>query len=100
MRKETIKNLLTDGGYKQPDNKVVISESGNNFTFVSYGTTIAKHLRETNKTLIGSYWNYSRTTRRYLIKFLNEYCGLTEVFGIKDLRNLRVNKNVEFTKLF
>lgn len=61
------------------NNQVVICE-GNygeyKYEFYSYGTLIATYEEETRRLTLTEYYDYSRTTSKYLKIFLNEYCGL------------------------
>jgi len=52
----------------------------NNYVFQSYNSIIAKRNRETNKiTLDSYYWDYSRTTLKYLKQFLNTNMSKKEI---------------------
>lgn len=52
-----------------------INESDNKIIFQSYGSVIASFNKNTKVlTLDDYYWDYSRTTSKYLYRFINEYC--------------------------
>ena len=59
------------------NNQVVVCE-GNygeyKYEFYSYGTLIATYEEETRRLTLTEYYDYSRTTSKYLKIFLNEYC--------------------------
>lgn len=52
-----------------------INESDDVVIFQSYDSLIASY-DKTNKILVldSYYWDYSRTTIKYLYRFINEYC--------------------------
>ena len=69
------------------NNQVVICDNISyglyEYEFYSYGTLIARYrttrgINENNKDTLQltEYYDYSRTTSKYLKIFLNEYCGL------------------------
>ena len=52
-----------------------INESDNVVIFQSYDSVIASYDKKARVlTLDAYYWDYSRTTSRYLYRFINEYC--------------------------
>ena len=53
-------------------NNQYVIELGSNLYFQSYDTLIAKIDKKENITL-SSYWNYSRTTSKWLYEFLRKY---------------------------
>lgn len=61
------------------NNQVVICE-GNygeyKYEFYSYGTLIATYEDKTRQLALTEYYDYSRTTSKYLKIFLSEYCGI------------------------
>ena len=62
-------------GYK--GNKVVnqlVITDGDNVYFQSYESLVAKKVD--GKITLGPDWDYSRTTMKYLDKWLYDYCGL------------------------
>lgn len=61
--------------------QVIVTINYNEHWFFSYGTLIAKEIKH-EITLDEYYWNYSRTTSKYLAEFL----GVT---------NLELHKNVK-----
>lgn len=72
------------------NNQIAIYESTRGkavHEFYSYGTFIARYeilLNEKNKLTLSSYYDYSRTTSKYLKIFLNDYCD----FYYKDTKEL------------
>ena len=64
------------------NNQVVICESTKEKTiheFYSYGTFIARYEitpHEKSKLMLSEYYDYSRTTSKYLKIFLRDYCGI------------------------
>ena len=51
-----------------------------NYIFQSYNSIIAKRNRETNKIILDDYfWDYSRTTLKYLKQFLNTNMSKKEI---------------------
>ncbi len=62
-------------GYKGNNvvNQFVITD-GDNVYFQSYSSLIAK--KENGKITLGCDWDYSRTTMKYLSKWLYDYCGI------------------------
>lgn len=57
-------------------NQIVITDKGET-TFLSYGTEIARintHKKNNNLSFT-NYWDYSKTTLKYLYQFLNDYKG-------------------------
>lgn len=60
------------------NNQVVVCE-GNygeyKYEFYSYGTLIATYEEETRRLTLTEYYDYSRTTSKYLKVFLNDYCN-------------------------
>lgn len=74
------------------NNQVVLCdyiEYGNiKYEFYSYGTLIATYYSDykgKQKIELTSYYDYSKTTSKYLKVFLQEYCG----FYYKDTKELR-----------
>lgn len=52
-----------------------VNESEDVVIFQSYDSIIASYDKKTRLlTLDAYYWDYSRTTSKYLYKFINEYC--------------------------
>lgn len=61
------------------NNQVVVCE-GNygayKYEFYSYGTLIGTYEEETRSLTLTEYYDYSRTTSKYLKIFLNDYCDI------------------------
>lgn len=66
--------MTTRGGNKTPD-QIICTTAACEKTFISYGTTVAIVDAGGTVTLDSKYWDYSRTTLRYLGKFLG---GMTK----------------------
>ena len=79
-----IRHLRTAGGNKTPDQYEIHSYPY--VVFKSYSSTIAVRNEDTGVTyLVEPYWNnYSATTNRYLLQFLNED-------SIKDVREIALS---------
>jgi len=61
-----------------------------NYIFQSYNSIIAKRNRETNKiTLDSYYWDYSRTTLKYLKEFLNTNMSKKEILNAIELGEIK-----------
>lgn len=70
------------------NNQFVIS-TANGVYFQSYQSVVCKIDRATHKITFSSYWDYSRTTSKYLYQFLREYTSLDyECINKKGLQNL------------
>lgn len=51
-----------------------INESDDKVIFQSYDSVIASYNKNTKVLTLDVYRNYSRTTSKYLYRFINEYC--------------------------
>ena len=69
-----VQNLVNERG-NNTANQFVITDNGNVY-FQSYTTLIAKVNNNGHVTLNESYWDYSRTTSKYLYQFLRRYTAL------------------------
>lgn len=71
----TVKNL--EGNYRREvANQFVISD-GETTIFQSYSSPVVKTWLEngTRRIVFGRDWDYSKTTMKYVHRFLAEYCG-------------------------
>jgi len=64
---------------------VVVFKNG--YVFQSYDSIISCHNKELKITKLFPGWNMSKTTTKYLIKFLNEYCG-ANIENKKDIEEI------------
>lgn len=55
------------------------------YEFYSYGTLISRYEDNTRQLTLTEYYDYSRTTSKYLKIFLQDYCGIY----YKDTNELR-----------
>ena len=61
----------------------------------SYRSIVAKYDKETKIVYLGYDWDYSRTTMKYVKKFIGQCSGAGSKFAIKDLkRALREESNL------
>jgi len=66
-----IENMRTSGGHAAANQFKIWTDDG--CTFQSYRSKIATKANDGSVTLYSPYWdNYSATTNRYLLQFLNE----------------------------
>lgn len=92
---EKIEYFKNRRGFPNPDQAHSITETpeGSVHVFRSYGRVLAvvevKRKGLTRTTLDARYWNYSTTSTRYLIKFLNKVLGLVASSNALDARSLR-----------
>lgn len=105
------KNLLSDRSGRSVANQFVIKTSKGVF-FQSYDTVIAKIDKEGKVTLgidngyysksinLGFGLAYSRTTYKYLCKFLREYgnyeCNANEIRKALKLKEFKISKDLKF----
>tara|TARA_R100000479_G_scaffold22289_1_gene8479 strand:+ start:1078 stop:1341 length:264 start_codon:yes stop_codon:yes gene_type:complete len=52
----------------------------------SYKSIVAKYNKETKIVYLGYDWDYSRTTMKYVKKFIGQCSGAGSDFAIKDLK--------------
>jgi hypothetical protein len=75
-------------------NQTVI-DMGDTVYLQSYKSIVAKYNKETKIVYLGYDWDYSRTTMKYVKKFISECSGASSTFAIKDLkRALREESNL------
>lgn len=84
----SVSNLQTRGG-NPAANQYVISD-GRYYVYQSYTSTIAVYNRFTNNLTLGDRYDFSRTTLRYLRKFL-------ETFAAEFLAELPTGKSFRAT---
>lgn len=63
-------NLQTPSGNPAPNQIILTNEEQT--TFQSYGVTVARITADGKVYLDSTYWNYSKTTSKYLSIFLGE----------------------------
>ena len=82
---------ITNANGNKAVNQFIISK-GDAIYFQSYLTTIAKYYIKGDKLTLDHYTHdMSRTTARYLYRFVNNYCSGNTIFnGVHDVR--RYNK--------
>ena len=100
-------NMKSNNGNIVPNQIIIEDKKRHEYIFQSYGTTIAKVIK--SHRLIGKshfdkfiildkdYWDYSRTTLKYLNKFLTQYKNHTT--NTKEIRKLIKNDVVELLDL-
>tara|TARA_B100001939_G_C16936887_1_gene616411 strand:+ start:1202 stop:1510 length:309 start_codon:yes stop_codon:yes gene_type:complete len=75
-------------------NQTVI-DMGDTVYLQSYVSIVAKYNKETKIVYLGHNWDYSRTTMKYVKKFIGQCSGASSNFAIKDLkRALREESNL------
>ena len=83
-------------------NQIVITDKGES-TFISYGAEIARinTNKKNNNLVFTNYWDYSKTTLKYLYQFLNDYkSDLSNNIYTNILNALKSNnKKQAFSKL-
>ena len=84
--------INTDGG--NPSKDQTHTWDGVEFKFISYGTHIATMNSERELIEVTTYWDYSRTTSKYLYKWLREF-GQYDVRTKKDLQKLCKELDIE-----
>ena len=83
-------NLVTQYAPNQ-----TLIDMGNTVYLQSYKSIVAKYNKETKIVYLGYDWDYSRTTMKYVEKFIGECSGASSNFAIKDLkRALREESNL------
>jgi len=104
-------NMTSNNGNVVPNQIIIEDNKRKEVIFQSYGTTIAKIIKKTsefddknlrilsNKSIIldEKYWDYSRTTLKYLNKFITEYTHNTT--NTKEIRKLIKNDVIELSDL-
>ena len=107
-------NMRSNNGNVVPNQIIIEDKKRKAVIFQSYGTTIAKIIKKTsryeefddknlrflsNKSIIldEKYWDYSRTTLKYLNKFITEYTFNTT--NTKEIRKLIKNDVIELSDL-
>tara|TARA_B100000131_G_C17694600_1_gene442103 strand:+ start:223 stop:555 length:333 start_codon:yes stop_codon:yes gene_type:complete len=99
-------NMMSNNGNVVP-NQIIIEDRKNlEYIFQSYGTTIAKIIKlngmyknHFDKSIIldENYWDYSRTTLKYLNKFITQHTHHTT--NTKEIRKLIKNDVIELSDL-
>tara|TARA_R100001163_G_scaffold54171_1_gene41501 strand:+ start:236 stop:571 length:336 start_codon:yes stop_codon:yes gene_type:complete len=100
-------NMTSNNGNVVPNQIIIEDKKSYEYIFQSYGTTIAKIIK--SNRLIGKshfdkfiildekYWDYSRTTLKYLNMFLTQYTHHTT--NTKEIRKLIKNDVIELSDL-
>ena len=72
IRKPTkVITMTTHGGNPAAEQRIIVDGEGNR-TFQSFNSLIATKDRHGKVTLDETYWDYSRTTTKYLRQFIND----------------------------
>lgn len=74
MKTISVENMKSSKGNLVPNQFIITTKDS--IYFQSYKTLIARINKKTNKVYLDTnYWDYSRTTSKYLYKFIQEYRG-------------------------
>jgi len=102
-------NMTSNNGNVVPNQIIIEDKKRNEIIFQSYGTTIGKIKKAisysngyneiviTDIILDLAYWDYSRTTLKYLNMFLTQYTHHTT--NTKEIRKLIKNDVIELSDL-
>ena len=75
-----------------------IIRKGNNIFFQSYKTIIAKFNTKNNQLTLSEKYDFSRTTIKYLVSFIETIAGIKVNNSKKDLENFVKENNVKIVK--
>ena len=87
-----VENMTSSKGSTVPNQYIIRDSKSNKLTFQSYSSIICEIIKD-DITLDVVYWDYSKTTSRYLSAFLNIPCkdirkGVTSgKYSLKDLNH-------------
>jgi hypothetical protein len=89
-----ISHLLTNGGNAAQNQFTLTTEAGRYFQ--SYDSVIAFIPKDGGAIVLGSDWDYSNTTLRYLYQFLGHpyYCKADIIEALKDGRMVEGDLNI------
>ena len=102
-------NMTSNNGNVVPNQIIIEDKKRHEYIFQSYGTTIAKikkaisYSNGYNEIVINDiildkdYWDYSRTTLKYLNKFISQYTHHNT--NTKEIRKLINNNIIELSDL-
>ena len=79
------------------NDKNIIATNGNIKTFFSYDSKIMEIDTKKGSVKIGKDWNYSRTTQRFLYKFINlyiDYINNTNIYKLYLSNKKIINKKL------
>lgn len=76
--------------YELAKNQTVVVEE-RQLTFFSYGVAICQVKTKELEIILSEKWNYSRTTTKWMNRFLNNYFGV-EIFNTKIINRMLKTK--------
>lgn len=97
MKNTIISNLINNNGRAVANQFIITDFVGDyDIAFQSYDSTVVMRNHKTEEILLGKDWEYSRTTMKYVVFFLNHYLGLDSIKSVSDIRKaLKNGRTVE-----
>lgn len=96
LKSFNVKNMKSSRGKEVPNQFIISTNKG--YLFQSYKTNIAFIDSENNLYLDKYYWDYSRTTSKYLYSFIEKYKffrpdkkSLLELIKEKEVKEVNLN---------
>ena len=93
-------NMTSNNGNVVPNQIIIEDKKRKEVIFQSYGTTIAKKITNNNISNIvldENYWDYSRTTLKYLTKFIFDFMHIAT--NTKEIRKHIKDGNIKLSNL-
>lgn len=95
--KVKVRNLKSPKTGREVPNQFIIGLGAECVMFQSYNVVVAK--KEKNQIILDeNYWDYSRTTLKYLKIFLNDWC-LLNINSKKDIEKLIKENKIKLDNL-
>lgn len=92
MKTISVENMKSSKGNLVPNQFIITTKDS--IYFQSYKTLIARINKKTNKVYLDTnYWDYSRTTSKYLYQFIQEFRGCFVGLSKKKIIELANDKN-------
>lgn len=92
LKSFNVTNMKSSRGNEVPNQFIITTNKG--YLFQSYKANIAFIDTDNNLYLDEYYWDYSRTTSKYLYQFIKEFKGVS-CFGINKKKILELIKENE-----